>query len=117
MFIESFFDLANVVADRRDSTGFGRLSQRIGEDVYVQVNEWRLYARDMKFADGLAKVFAVKLAANGNKYSDQVMNEVLEAVRVPLGGGKSESALSDLCPSASVNALRNILKDYVDGRL
>jgi hypothetical protein len=117
VFVESFFDLANTVAGGRDAGGFNRLSDRIGEDVYVQVHEWRLYARDMKFADGLAKVFAVKLAANGNKYSDEIMHEVLDAVRVPLGGGASDAKLRDLCPSASVNALRNILRDYVDDRL
>ena len=117
VFVESFFDLANTVAGGRDAGGFNRLSDRIGEDVYVQVHEWRLYTRDMKFADGLAKVFAVKLAANGNKFSDDVLNEVLDTVRVPMGGGKSDAKLRDLCPSASVNALRNILQDYVDDRL
>ena len=117
VFVESFFDLANTVAGGRDAGGFNRLSDRIGEDVYVQVHEWRLYTRDMKFADGLAKVFAVKLAANGNKFSDDVLNDVLDTVRVPMGGGKSDAKLRDLCPSASVNALRNILQDYVDDRL
>lgn len=119
LFVESFFDLANVVAGGRDvgSGGHTRLAERIGEDVYVQVNAWRLYARDMKFHDGLAKVFAVKIAANGNKMSDALVEEVLGTVRVPLGGGKSDARLVDLCPSASVAALKNILRDYVDDRL
>ena len=117
MFIESFFDLADVVAGGRDSTGFGSLANAIGDDVYVQVNAWRLYLKDMKFQDGLAKVFAVKIADNGNKYSDKIVDEVLGVVRVPLGGGKSDAPLGDLMPSASVNALKNILRDYVDDRL
>jgi len=119
VFVESFFDLANVVAGGRDagSVGSTRLAERIGEDVYVQVNAWRLYTRDMKFHDGLAKVFAVKIAANGNKMSDALVEEVLGTVRVPLGGGKSDARLIDLCPSTSVNALKNILRDYVDDRL
>merc|ERR1712216_241407 len=86
-------------------------------DVYVQVNAWRLYTRDMKFHDGLAKVFAVKIAQNGNKIDDAVIDEVLGVVRVPLGGGKSDVPLGDLCPSPSVNNLKNILRDYVDDRL
>jgi hypothetical protein len=71
----------------------------------------------MKFHDGLAKVFAVKIAQNGNKIDDAVIDEVLGVVRVPLGGGKSDVPLGDLCPSPSVNNLKNILRDYVDDRL
>jgi hypothetical protein len=116
-FIESFFDLADVVAGGRDNAGFSELATRIGDDVYIQVNAWRLYLKDMHFADGLAKVFAVKIADNGNKYDDKIVDEVLGVVRVPLGGGKSDSPLGDLCPSSSVNELKNILRDYVDDRL
>merc|ERR1712216_767954 len=117
VFIESFFDLADTVAGGREGPGFSKLAERIGDDVYVQVNAWRLYTRDMKFHDGLAKVFAVKIAQNGNKIDDAVIDEVLGVVRVPLGGGKSDFPLGDLCPSPSVNNLKNILRDYVDDRL
>jgi len=71
----------------------------------------------MKFHDGLAKVFAVKLAANENSVDDAVIHDVLSVVRVPLGGGKADVPLEDLCPSASVNNLKNVLRDYVDDRL
>ncbi len=71
----------------------------------------------MKFHDGLAKVFAVKLAANGNTVDDALIRDVLRVVRVPLGGGKADVSLEDLCPSASVNNLKNILRDHVDDRL
>ncbi|CAL52899.1 Protein of unknown function DUF3181 [Ostreococcus tauri] len=117
LFVESFFDLANVVSGGGAGETHTRLAERIGEDVYVQVNAWRLYTRDMKFHDGLAKVFSVKIASNGNKYDDALVEEVLTTVRVPLGGGKSDVPLVDLCPSTSVNALKNILRDYVDDRL
>jgi len=117
VFIESFFDLADTVAGGREGPGFSKLAERIGDDVYVQVNAWRLYTRDMKFHDGLAKVFAVKIAQNGNKIDDAVIDEVLGVVRVPLGGGRSDVPLGDLCPSPSVNNLKNILRDYVDDRL
>lgn len=117
VFVESFFDLADTVAGGRESPGFSRLADAIGRDVYVQVGAWRLYVKDMKFHDGLAKVFAVKLAANGNSVDDAVIHDVLSVVRVPLGGGKADVPLEDLCPSASVNNLKNILRDYVDDRL
>lgn len=117
VFVESFFDLADTVAGGRESPGFSRLADAIGRDVYVQVGAWRLYVKDMKFHDGLAKVFAVKLAANGNSVDDAVIHDVLSVVRVPLGGGKADVPLEDLCPSASVNNLKNVLRDYVDDRL
>ena len=117
VFVESFFDLADTVAGGRDSPGFSRLADAIGRDVYVQVGAWRLYLRDMKFHDGLAKVFTVKLAATGNTVDDALIRDVLGVVRVPLGGGNADVSLEDLCPSASVNNLKNILRDHVDDRL
>ncbi|KAK9820230.1 hypothetical protein WJX72_007723 [[Myrmecia] bisecta] len=113
-----WLDLAKLVTSGGGGvkTAYEDLADKLGKDVYLDVNGWHLYLRDVTATKGLklhqvlAQQFGEQVSQDGFKQAE--VEAVLKKVPVKLGGGKLSVALSDVIPSKGVQDLVRILEDY-----
>jgi hypothetical protein len=90
------------------------LAERIGSDVYMDINGWHLFLKDAKYHIPLARIVSNRIAADGNRFDEQAVLQILKDCPVKVGGGKSTVKLFDLMPNMCVQDFTKIVEDYVD---
>lgn len=88
------------------------LAYQIAENVYLDVAKWHLYLGDAKLHVPLAEQLYPLL--NENRLSEAAVNEVLQNMRIPTGGGRQQLAIVDLIPKPVQADLMRLLEDYKD---
>jgi chemotaxis response regulator CheB len=84
-----------------------KIADKLGDEMYADLNGWRLYLRDMK-ADGgktMAQVLAEAVASGDS------LDAALQGNSIKLGGGKKTVPLSDVVPD---NQIRNATRTLED---
>lgn len=114
-----FLDLAALVAaDGKKAGAFDGLARPLGDDVYVDVQGWKLYLRDLTAAEGvkmnvaLANALGPMVLKGG--YDEREVADLLRQVGVKLGGGKVQLPLADLIPSYPAQDLQDIVRRWAD---
>jgi hypothetical protein len=86
------------------------LAAEIGENVYIDIAKWHLYLSDAKLHTVVAeKMYPLLTSKSVNE--DQVV-QVLESIKVKIGGGRRELVLIDLLPLQCQVNLVDILEKY-----
>jgi hypothetical protein len=112
--VEGWLDLSATVTGGGADLGVSELAERIGSDVYMDINGWHLFLRDAKYHVPLARIVATRVADDGNRFEETAIETILKECPVRVGGGKSECKLFDLMPSACVQDFMKIVEDYAD---
>ncbi|NER33680.1 MAG: DUF3181 family protein [Oscillatoria sp. SIO1A7] len=86
------------------------LAAEIGDRLYLDVAKWHLRLDDAHLHKTLADKFYPMLADNG--LSENEVVKILQAIPVPIGGGKREIPLTDLLPSQCLRELMDILEEF-----
>lgn len=87
-----------------------RLAAAIGRDIYIEVAKWHLYLSDAKLHTQLAEAF-LPLLEQGELSSSHVQS-VLQAIRVPLGGGQEALSLDRLVPKPNQEYLLELVNRF-----
>jgi Protein of unknown function (DUF3181) len=86
------------------------LAAEIGENVYIDIAKWHLYLSDAKLHTVVAeKMYPLLTSKSVNE--DEVI-QVLESIKVKIGGGRRELVLIDLLPLQCQVNLVDILEKY-----
>ena len=86
------------------------LAATIGENIYIDVAKWHLYLNDAHLHTVVAeKVYPL---IESDSLSEDTVAEVLQSIKVKLGGGKTELALNQLLPMQCQMTLIDLLEEY-----
>ena len=86
------------------------LAAQIGENIYIDVAKWHLYLNDAHLHTVVAeKVYPL---LEDNSLSEDTVADVLQSIKVKLGGGKTELALEQLLPMQCQVNLIDLLEEY-----
>jgi hypothetical protein len=86
------------------------LAAEIGENIYIDVAKWHLYLADAHLHTLVAeRVFAL---IENDELNENAVLEILKAIPVKLGGGKTEIPLLDLLPMQSQVNLLDLLEEF-----
>lgn len=112
--VQGWLDLAKLVSGGGGfKSAFKDLAHKIGNDVYIDVNGWHLFLKDvssgpdLKMHQALAQQIGVQ--ASSGKLD---LKELLEKVPVKIGDGKTKVSLYDAIPSAIYGDLERIVEDF-----
>lgn len=112
-------DLASLVTSAGGSGGhtpYDELADKIGRDIYCDMQGWHLYLKDVKVGQGisLAQALASQIGPQlgGGRFSGADLEALLQKVPMKLGGGKVTLPLSDLLPAACSRDLERLCADY-----
>lgn len=105
--------MADTVASGRDAYGVSELAENFGQDVYVDINGWHLFLRDMKFHVPLARIVSEQVAADNNRFEEDNIIDILKKCPVKVGGGRKEIPLYDMMPNRCVQDFLKITEEYV----
>lgn len=87
-----------------------RLAAEIGERVYLDVAKWHLYLNDAKLHIPLAeKAYALMVDRD---LSEKSVTDVLNQMKVPVGGGQREIPLIELLPQSCQRDLMDVLEEF-----
>lgn len=86
------------------------LASEIGENVYIDIANWHLYLSEAHLAQPLAERVYPMLAEN--RLQENQVLQILEEMKVSIGGGKQQVSLLNLLPTKSQTALINLLQDF-----
>jgi len=89
------------------------LADKIGSEIYADINGWHLYVRDLKLASTLSK--SVKASIADGERIDDAVTDALKSVPIKLGQ-KSEVPLLDLITSFVFDDMVKIVEDYQDDK-
>ncbi len=118
-------DLANFVSS--DGAGkklaaFEDLAYKLGGEVYVDVNGWHLYVKDIKVGGTSVKMHSVlaqqigeKVLAGG-RVDPADLKAVLKQVPLSLGGGTVQVSLLDAIGKPCLYDLERAVEDWMDDR-
>jgi hypothetical protein len=85
------------------------LAANLGEKIYIDVAKWHLYLADAKLHTEVAqKCFELVQA---NTITPAAVDQVLQGIAVPLGGGKIQVPLANLIPATLQATLLDILEE------
>jgi hypothetical protein len=115
-----WFDLAQFVASSSSNkTPFDELAASIGKDIYIDVQGWHLFLRDVKIAGGeqsVAQALAAKLGgdvmSSGGRCDVRDVEETLKRTPVSLGRGKVTLSLYDVVPNVLVDDLYELCESF-----
>jgi hypothetical protein len=97
------------MANSNTTQAIAALAADIGESVYIEVAKWHLYLSDAHLDKTVAeKAFAL---IEDQAVSSSAIAEILQDIKVPIGGGKQQVSLSELIPSVGQAKLFQILED------
>ena len=113
-FVEGWLDLSNTVTGGGGDLGITELAENLGSDVYMDINGWHLFLKDAKYATPLARIVSNRIAADGNRFDETAVLQILKDCPVKIGAGKATVKLFDLMPSMCVSDFVKIVEDYVD---
>jgi len=122
----SFVDLANFVsADgmKKKLNAFEDLAYKMGGEVYVDVNGWHLYVKDIKVGGSseirmhnvLAQQIGEKVVASG-RVDEAEIKAVMKAIPLDLGGGKVKVSLLDSIGKTCMYDLTRAIEEWMDDR-
>lgn len=86
------------------------LAAEIGQNVYMDIAKWHLYLSDAHLATVVAER-VYPLLTNKTLDESEVV-QILEDIRVQLGGGKKQVPLIDLLPTRCQVNLMDILEEF-----
>ena len=86
-------------------TKISDLEDKIGEKLFIRIENWNLYVGDA----GLARKLAIECLSNLNKGSQESARISLESIRVKIGDGHQDLPLSKLITSSQAIDLVEIL--------
>ena len=86
-------------------TKISDLEDKIGEKLFIRIENWNLYVGDA----GLARKLAIECLSNLNKRSQESARISLESIRVKIGDGHQDLPLSKLITSSQAIDLVEIL--------
>eukprot|EP00213_Chloropicon_mariensis_P003083 CAMPEP_0197483024 /NCGR_PEP_ID=MMETSP1309-20131121/56671_1 /TAXON_ID=464262 /ORGANISM="Genus nov. species nov., Strain RCC998" /LENGTH=200 /DNA_ID=CAMNT_0043025607 /DNA_START=326 /DNA_END=925 /DNA_ORIENTATION=- len=122
----SWVDLANFVSS--DGAGkklaaFEDLAYKIGGEVYVDVNGWHLYIKDIKVASSttvkmhnvLGQQIGEKVLASG-RVDEQEIKDIIKSIPLSLGGGTVQVSLLDSIGKSCMYDLTRAIEDWMDDR-
>eukprot|EP00747_Dinoflagellata_sp_TGD_P219451 gnl/TRDRNA2_/TRDRNA2_91566_c0_seq1.p1 gnl/TRDRNA2_/TRDRNA2_91566_c0~~gnl/TRDRNA2_/TRDRNA2_91566_c0_seq1.p1 ORF type:complete len:238 (+),score=30.95 gnl/TRDRNA2_/TRDRNA2_91566_c0_seq1:56-769(+) len=115
---DAFMDLTNLVTSGGKKSAYDDLADELGREVYVDLQGWHLYLRDLKATEtlkmhtALAMQLGPQVATNG--YDERDVDDLLRKVGVKLGGGKKKLPLADLIPSYPTEDLHKIVRKWAD---
>merc|ERR1719379_1749458 len=121
-----FVDLANFVsADgiAKKLNAFEDLAYKMGGEVYVDVNGWHLYVKDIKVGGSstvkmhnvLAQQIGEKVLASG-RVDDAEVKAIMKAIPLSLGGGAVQVSLLDSIGKTCMYDLTRAIEDWMDDR-
>lgn len=87
-----------------------KLAERLGDRFYLDVAKWHLYLKDTQFNLPLAERLYVLL--DENRLTLASVQEVLESMAIPVGGGRQQIPLLYLFPVNTEKTLLDVLKDF-----
>lgn len=73
-----------------------------------------LFLKDSKYHIPLARIVSQRIAADGNRYNEDAVMEILRDCPVKVGGGKGTVQLLDLLPNICVQDFLKIAEDYAN---
>lgn len=73
-----------------------------------------LFLKDAKYHVPLARIVSQRIAADGNRFDEVSITQILKDCPVKVGGGKSQVKLFDLMPNMCVQDFLKIAEDYAD---
>ncbi|MEM9220689.1 MAG: DUF3181 family protein [Cyanobacteria bacterium P01_F01_bin.150] len=85
------------------------IAAEIGSAIYIDVAKWHLYLREAHLHTPLAEALYPMMA--DGKINEGQVKSVLQAISVPLGGGKKTLTLLDLIPSSGIMDLMDVLEE------
>ncbi len=84
-----------------------------GKDIYIDINGWHLFLKDITAAPDvkLNQALAQKI---GEESADGKLDlqSLLEKIPVKIGGGKTKVSLYDAIPLFSYDDLKEIVRDF-----
>lgn len=86
------------------------LAAAFGDRVYLDVAKWHLYLQDAKLHTPLAEKLLPLL--DTRTLSAATVDQVLQEMTVPVGGGQRQLSLKELIPAAGQADLLAILEDF-----
>jgi hypothetical protein len=86
------------------------LAVAIGDKVYLDVARWHLYLQDAKLHTPLAeKLYPL---VDEDRVTENAVMDILQNMKIAIGGGKKEVPMADLIPAAGVADLMGAIEDY-----
>ncbi|EIE27452.1 hypothetical protein COCSUDRAFT_64238 [Coccomyxa subellipsoidea C-169] len=110
-----FLDLAKLVSGGGQAKSvYGDLAYKIGKEVYVDVQGWHLYLKDVTVDKDLKmhQALAEQLGSMAGDLSEQELEQLLKKVPLSLGAGKHKISLFDALPSSTIRDLAGIVEDF-----
>mmetsp|Transcript_63245 Transcript_63245/g.200076 ORF Transcript_63245/g.200076 Transcript_63245/m.200076 type:complete len:221 (-) Transcript_63245:155-817(-) len=89
-----------------------QLAAQVGKEVYLDMNGWHIYLKDMRFNKDLAGAIHSLLVTDG--YDRDLVPGLLKKVPISLGAGKVKLSLYDCMPNACVDDMCKIVEDFAD---
>lgn len=86
------------------------LAAEIGDQIYIDVANWRLYLSDAHLHTTVAE--QVYPLLENKSLNEQQLKSILQQISVPLGGGRTQLPLINLIPQNAVQDLIKMLEDY-----
>ena len=115
--VGSWLDLAKLVSSadtKNDSGPLADFALNIGSEIYVDVNDWHLYLKDMKgMSAGLSRAIAVKVQG-GDRVDEAMVEGILKKVAITLGGGRTTLPMLDVMPLRCVQDLASLARRFED---
>uniref|UniRef100_A0A7S2TMT2 Uncharacterized protein n=1 Tax=Lotharella oceanica TaxID=641309 RepID=A0A7S2TMT2_9EUKA len=115
--VESFMDISKFVSSEGSKgTQYPELAQAIGDDVYLDLNGWHLYWRDLKVAENvkLSEFVAQNIGPRVKTIKPDDLEVLLSSIPINLGGGKVQLALISATPDRCLKRLIDIISDAAD---
>jgi|TARA_B110000977_G_scaffold11481_1_gene14822 hypothetical protein len=112
--VEGWLDLSATVTGGGNDLGISELAENLGSDVYMDINGWHLFLKDAKYHVPLARIVSNRIAADGNRFDEGAVLQILKDCPVKIGGGKNTVKLFDLMPNICVQDFTKIVEDYVE---
>ncbi len=91
-----------------DPAQLRELELLIADQIYIQIENWRLYLGNA----GLSEALAIECQVNINNGASLAAKRALDVVQVELGGGKTKLPLSKLISSSQIFELEELLVPY-----
>lgn len=117
--VEGWLDIAKLVSGAGSDGGktpFDDLAYKIGREVYVDINGWHLYLRDITAAPGVKMhtALARQLGTSLDRRSDaeREVEALLEQVPLVLGGGAAKVSLHQAIPKRCIQDFVRVVEDY-----
>jgi len=112
------FDLGTFGTKDIATPKYPELTYKIGEEVYLDVSGWHVYAKDVRLQGDLRlnSVLARELGdlLVSGRYTDAAVDGLLDRLPVPLGGGPHRVPLAALVPKRCVMDLKDLCRRFDD---